>query len=120
MSEGFAVPAPFALADVVTDEITRAFALKNLVENALVHADGVTEVIITIQDDRITVENDGRSMDPAEKPFIFDRFFRGRRMTSRGSGGLGLSIVQQVVLAHGATIRHADRAPSGSIFTIQF
>jgi signal transduction histidine kinase len=114
------VRCPSPAFAIMGDKTAWIVALKNLVENALVHADGVTEVIITIQDDRITVENDGRSMDPAEKPFIFDRFFRGRRMTSRGSGGLGLSIVQQVVLAHGATIRHADGAPSGSIFTIQF
>ena len=105
---------------IESDRTAWIVAIKNLVDNALNHAVGVSFVRVTAFSDQITVENDGSSISPDDKMHIFERFFRGGESTADGGGGLGLSIVRQIAEAAGASIEHADRNPTGSIFRIQF
>ncbi len=56
---------------------------------------------------------------PAEElPHVFDRFWRGR--TARAAGtGIGLTVVRELVAAHGGTVQ-AQREPGRSaIFTVR-
>ena len=80
--------------------------LSNLVDNALQHAGaGLSQIKISLHQDGaqacIRVENDGQAITAANARHIFERFAQGAE--SEGAG-LGLSIVQEIVLAHGGKI----------------
>lgn len=82
-------------------------ALGNIVHNALQHTeDGQVTVAATLEGDkclRISVEDDGLGIDPADLPHIFERFYRTDQSRSRGRG-LGLDIARTIIEAHGGAI----------------
>ena len=81
----------------------------NLLGNALQHGDASGVVRFTVDGTRpdavmINVENSG-TIPPDLLPQLFDPFRGARRQTGRTEGlGLGLYIVQQIVLAHGGSV----------------
>jgi two-component system sensor histidine kinase FlrB len=97
-----------------------AGAFSNLIDNALNHGGEQVAVRIsaTAGPDRsiaLVFEDDGPGIDPFVLPRIFDPFFTTRE---RGTG-LGLAVVQAVVLEHGGTLRAGDSALGGARFEIQ-
>ena len=64
--------------------------------------------------------DNGIGIPDKEKSKIFERFYRvGNEDTRRTKGtGLGLYIVNQIVLAHKGTIEVENNRPQGTIFTI--
>jgi len=97
-----------------------AGAFSNLIDNALNHGGEHVNVNISarIADDDsllLVFEDDGPGIDPVALPRIFDPFFTTRE---RGTG-LGLAVVQAVVLEHGGALRALDPARGGARFEIQ-
>ncbi len=108
---------PLVLAD--SDRITQV--LLNLLDNARRYTpeNGSISVGASLEADArgakwlaISVQDTGSGIDPANLPFIFDRFFRIDRSRSgaHGGSGLGLSIVKAIVTGHGGTIK-VESAP---------
>ena len=51
------------------------------------------------------MEDDGPGIDAADLPFIFDKFYRGKKGISKGKGsGMGLAITRAILAAHGGKI----------------
>ncbi len=109
-----------------------AGALSNLVDNALNHGGECVTIRIsgrisgrtggqigdaaeTSDVIHLTVEDDGPGIDPQALPRIFDPFFTTRE---RGTG-LGLAVVQAVVLEHGGALLPGRSALGGARFDIQ-
>ncbi|MEW2502066.1 sensor histidine kinase [Amycolatopsis sp. CA-161197] len=95
----------------------------NLLANAAVHTPSGTrvEVSVSVVDSRavIRVEDAGPGIAPEDQQRIFDRFFRvdNSRTRSAGGTGLGLSVVQSLVVEHGGTVDVASR-PGRTVFTV--
>jgi signal transduction histidine kinase len=87
---------------------------ENLFRNAIDH--GGEEVTITIgeTDDGFYVEDDGPGIPEEARQEVFDAGFS----TSDGGAGFGLSIVRQVVTAHGWEIEAAEGSTGGARFEI--
>ena len=68
----------------------------------------------------LNVKNDGPPIPPEVVPVFFEPFRRGARDTSPHHIGLGLFIVKQIVVAHGATIDVDSSAESGTTFKMRF
>lgn len=96
------------------DKLTRA--LRNLVDNAIRHADGRIALEIVDGGDTVTVvvSDDGPGVPDADKARITDRFVRldDTRTRARGGSGLGLAIVDEIIRAHGGEMI-VDDAPGG-------
>lgn len=82
--------------------------LSNLIHNAIEHAGKDTRVTIRTyveqQDAIIEVEDDGPGILEAERQKVLQRFVRGSQAKGSGSG-LGLSIVNEIVRIHHASIQ---------------
>lgn len=109
---------------VAGDPVLLKEMVKNLVDNAIVYGrqHGHIWVLMDVVDGRarFAVEDDGPGIRPEHRPQIFDHFFRPPN--SPGGGvGLGLPIVREIALAHGADIRLEDRAAGGGTrFVVEF
>jgi two-component system OmpR family sensor kinase len=99
--------------------------LANLLANARVHTPEGTHVAVALAAEGdtavITVTDNGPGIPDALQPTLFERFARGDSSRSRtaGSTGLGLSIVQAVVHAHGGTVAVSSK-PGATAFRIEF
>jgi two-component system sensor histidine kinase TctE len=78
-------------------------ALRNLVDNALVHAGGGVAVTVRVGAGWLEVEDAGVGIAPRHQPHVFERFYRADAVALRGSG-LGLAIVQEIARQHGAAL----------------
>ena len=97
----------------------------NLLTNARVHTPEGTTVLVKLSvtpenSALVTIEDNGPGISEQLQPTLFERFARGDSSRSRlaGSTGLGLSIVQAVVEAHGGTVR-VDSEPGRTVFRIE-
>jgi two-component system sensor histidine kinase KdpD len=111
------------LPELRVDFAQMARALSNLVENALLYSPDSTMVIVGARVlDRaveLWVEDKGRGVPGAEKPHVFEKFYRGSASATVPSGtGLGLAITREIVRTHGGTIRVEDAEPHGARFVM--
>lgn len=109
--------------DAVTikaDPILLRRLVRNLLENARVHAGGATDLRIEQAEShaRIVVEDAGAGVSAADREKIFEPFYRASTATQSSGAGLGLSIVRQIARAHGGTVEYAPRPEEGSRFTV--
>lgn len=93
----------------------------NLLENALRHGrpDGSVDVSVAVGDGRIrlNVDDDGPGIPPEERERVFQRFTRGSKARSPGSG-LGLALVAQQAALHGGTAVIGDSPSGGTRVTV--
>ncbi|MCU1642175.1 MAG: Histidine kinase [Nocardia sp.] len=96
---------------VQADPDLLALAVRNLVDNALVH--GGTPVEITVEDHAVTVRDHGPGLDPA----LADPFERGATGAG-GRHGIGLSLVQWVARAHSGSVAIGSAPDGGTLATL--
>jgi len=95
-------------------------ALRNLVENAVVHAPTGTEVTVRVDRDRhINVADRGCGIPSADRENVFKRFWRAAGEKKEGAG-LGLAIVSEIMKAHGGFVHVADNPGGGALFSLSF
>ena len=83
-------------------------AIQNVIDNAIKYADYGGEVTVSAKMEAgnylISVENTGDGIDAKDLPFIFERYYKGNKVGSVQSTGLGLTIAQKIVALHGGII----------------
>ena len=99
-------------------------AIANLVSNALAYGEPGTMITVEVDgNDRevtVSVNNRGAPIPPAFVAVIFEPFRRDVPQDRSPHGlGLGLYIVQQIVLAHGGEIRVESNSQDGTTFTMR-
>jgi signal transduction histidine kinase len=100
-------------------------AITNLLDNAFKYTppDGSIHLRCFTQSHHavIQVEDNGVGIPEADLPHIFDRFYRVDVARSRQTGGfgLGLSIAQQIVQAHGGHIKVKSNFGHGTRFDVE-
>ena len=115
--------------------------LTNLIENGIKYTSGTgkrVHVELACEQKRwgiVRVQDDGPGISDEHLPFLFERFYRVDKARSRrqkgsvqsskpgreepGGSGLGLSIGQWIVQAHGGEIRVESKIGAGTLFEVR-
>jgi signal transduction histidine kinase len=104
---------------IEADEQLLRQALFNLLLNAIQAADGSGEIQIAAEKRNATeavleVRDNGPGVPPDRRTEIFKPYFT----TQTKGTGLGLAVVQQIVLAHGWEVECLANEPRGAVFRI--
>jgi len=95
----------------------------NLLDNAVKYSPEGSRIQISLweQSGQVVaiVSDTGMGIPADEQPYIFEKFYRSRKVSSSHEGiGLGLSIVRSIVEAHGGRIWVESHPGKGTSFTI--
>lgn len=110
---------------IEADRLRLHQAVVVLVDNAIRHTPSDTDIEVMAAaaegHTEISVIDTGPGLSADEVAAVFDRFSRGDRSRARRSGGsgLGLSIAQAIVRAHGGDITLRSAPGDGATFTIE-
>lgn len=116
------LPAGVPMAQV--DEVMIVQVLENLIENAIKYTPAGTRIEVGAQEEpgqiRFWVADEGPGLAPGDDRKIFEKFYRGAGRETRNGVGLGLTICQIIVQAHGGQIVARNRPAGGAefLFTI--
>ncbi len=97
--------------------------LLNLLENAIKYTPAGSQITLSAKEDsglvRVSVSDDGPGITAENKVHVFDLFYTsaGMRGDARRGLGLGLSLCQSILTAHGGEITVRDNVPHGSVFS---
>jgi two-component system OmpR family sensor kinase len=99
----------------------------NLLANARAHTPAGTLIKVTVGSNQhgafVSVADNGPGLSKEDQSKIFERFYRvdpSRQRSSQDGSGLGLSIVDAVMQAHGGNVSVASDLGKGAVFTLQF
>ena len=115
---------PAASVTVRGDATLIAQVVDHLIVNAIRHS-GSKDVVVTLGKERgqavLAVEDHGRGIPEADRPRIFERFYRvdASRTSATGGSGLGLAIVRRIATLHGGTVVLEPVRPSGCRFVLR-
>jgi two-component system sensor histidine kinase SenX3 len=125
---GFTVETalPPALPPVFGDPHWLRTALDNLLSNAQKHAFAGRWIRVAAEFDgavkevRISVEDRGAGIPPADQSEVFEPFYRGRAAVDQQipGSGLGLSLVRSAAQAHHGAVTLISEPGRGSTFTM--
>ena len=120
--EGIALHAAAAEVTTVGDATRLHQVVANLLSNALkfTPSGGRVELELRPQDGWavLSVRDTGVGIPPEEVPHVFDRFFRGADARASGSG-IGLTVVRDLVEAHGGAVEIESVPGRGTVVTIR-
>jgi len=109
-------------AEVVGDPARLRQLVGILVDNALRHAPGGSQVGVRVRAEAgnaiLVVEDEGPGIRPEDLQRVFDRFYRAAGAPGGGTG-LGLAIAAWIVERHGGRIAAANHEPHGARCTVQ-
>jgi two-component system, OmpR family, sensor kinase len=122
---GIAVAAKLVPAEVRGDPNRLGQVVTNLVTNAVRYnkPGGQVRVVLQYSDGKavLRVEDTGVGIPEADRPHVFERFYRVDKDRSRLSGGtgLGLAICKSIVEGHGGTISLTSEVDRGTTFEVR-
>jgi len=100
------------------------YAFYNLLTNAVKYSP--PDTCVTVSGDkqngriRVSVADQGIGIDPKDAKRIFEKFYRTKtaEQSNEKGTGIGLSIVEQIVIQHGGSIAVSSEVGKGSKFTV--
>ncbi len=116
---------PEEILVIPMDPILMEQVLLNLLENAAQHAQGMTELSLTVarEDHRasITIADNGGGIPPERLEKLFSGTFEYDSQpadSQKRNAGIGLSVCAAIIRAHGGTISARNRPQGGAEFTV--
>jgi len=106
---------------IVSDRHALLTILRNLLRNAVEHA-GTATCVVRRDAEGLHITDDGPGIAPADLPFVFERYYRGRFADSPGQPasdrGLGLAIAKQSAEVNGWRLTVESAPESGTCFSL--
>jgi len=111
---------PKNLPQFLYDEGLIQNVFSNLFDNVikLTPKDSPLKISANLENEVVTVsiEDSGPGIMPDEAKKLFEKFYRGRMLTTERGLGLGLAICQRIIKAHGGKIWAENREEGGAAF----
>ena len=108
---------------LVCDKAWLCEAVENVIKNSADHSD-CTEIKAELTEDPVMVtlalSDNGRGIAQDDIPKLFERFSSGSNDTTMYSSGLGMSIAQMIMRAHGGDILVYSEPGKGTRFEFVF
>jgi signal transduction histidine kinase len=122
---GVEVDLPADLHPVLGDEPALGRVFQNLFANAIKY--GAAGGWIGVEahqhgdDVLVTISDRGMGIEASDQPRVFEPFYRAPAVVAAQihGAGLGLSLVQRIVQAHGGTVTVRSAPGAGAAFTVQ-
>jgi signal transduction histidine kinase len=118
----------FDIADdvpsILGDEQALRRVFQNLIDNAVKYGSAGGWIRIAAKqagaDVAVTISDNGIGIEPTDQARIFEPFYRSASVVAAQmqGAGLGLSLVQRIVLAHGGRVTVKSTPREGSDFTV--
>jgi two-component system sensor histidine kinase KdpD len=106
---------------VEADRDLIGLALRQLLDNAIKYSPATATIEVAARNNgatEIAVRNSGTTIPDREQARIFERFYRGGHARQVPGTGMGLAIVQEIIRAHGGTLRVTSTPEAGTTFTM--
>lgn len=95
--------------------------LLNLLNNSLKASARDIKISLRTEEDRVTldVQDNGKGIAPEDRPYIFERFYRGAAGKAKPRGlGLGLTVSRLLARAHGGDLILLETSADGTTFRL--
>lgn len=120
-SSRFTITSSGAVPEIWVDRRLIRVALRQMLDNAMKYSPPGTPIEVQIESANGTVTIDvidhGAGIPPQDQERIFERFYRGQSTGQVPGSGLGLSIADTIVRAHGGTLT-VNRRPGETVFRV--
>jgi two-component system, OmpR family, phosphate regulon sensor histidine kinase PhoR len=99
-------------------------AVLNLIDNGIKYAASGQKLAIALRRDGdrvvLAIRDWGPGIEPEEHGHIFERFYRARavRLKPIRGSGIGLALVEHIVMAHGGGVTVSSEPGAGATFTL--
>ena len=93
-------------------------ALANLVGNAVIHAGGAKRITAMLGRGSVSISDDGAGISPGDERKFIEPFQTGN--AAEDGAGLGLSIVQEIMAAHGGEFIITSTPGGGTTASLRF
>jgi signal transduction histidine kinase len=110
--------------DILGDREFLEYACYNLISNAVKYSPAETAITVRAWPEKghvlVSVEDQGYGMDASDLKKIFQKFYRAKTAGESGEQGtgIGLAIVEEIVVQHGGSIAVESEVGRGSRFTL--
>ena len=123
----FLLKCPTSPVTTQADPVKLLSVFENLIDNAMIHAEGLSYLLVRIKEDTkknqiiCEIEDDGIGISQEDQEMLFERFYRVEKGRSRmrGGTGLGLSIAREIIEAHNGEISIRSKTGQGAIFSFK-
>jgi heavy metal sensor kinase len=111
---------------VEANEIRLRQVVVNLLDNAIKYTPEGGRIVVRVKTEPnwaiLEVTDNGIGISQEALPHVFDRFYRSEQVEARKARGtgLGLSMVQSIVEAHGGKVTVESSEDKGSTFRVEF
>lgn len=113
--------APWPLPAILGDRDLLLLVIHNLLDNALKFTrPGDTIEVRAFEDgDSVVIEvaDTGPGIADEDLPHVWEELYRGKSARGAPGSGLGLALVQAILLRHGGQVTLRSRAGQGTVFT---
>lgn len=117
-AQGIAFDVRLAPWRVVGDASGLERAVTNLLDNAAKWSPTEGTVTVRLEQGVLTVDDQGEGVAEADRPHVFERFYRAEESRAMPGSGLGLAIVRQVVDRHGGRVDVTEAPGGGARFAL--
>ncbi|MCI8417692.1 MAG: HAMP domain-containing histidine kinase [Lachnospiraceae bacterium] len=98
-------------------------AVQNMVKNSMESAGDGGQIEIVCRDTllftEITIHDSGPGFEKEELPYLFERFYRGKKSKATGYG-IGLALGRQIIVQQGGTVSAKNHPRGGAVFSVRF
>lgn len=109
------------LPDVWADPTRIYYVFGNLLSNALRYTSAGGKITLSVKTEKnevcFSIADTGKGIPSQYLPRIFEQFFRVPDQEKESGAGLGLSIVKEIIEAHGGQVGVESQEGKGSTFT---